>query len=339
MMAHGQVDRVVSESSRLLKLSCGMWISPNSVTLSTQTTAPENPLRNGVYRVGTNYDIIAWQSDVFAAAYAEFDGKVLTVHFGLHTEVPPLTLPDDLSATIFEDIRSGKNGNTPFYAFTIKDSVKFEGHYIDYENSEFRLHLKKRKALADGHRPLDGITIVLDPGHGGEEYGAVGPMGRALPEKELNLINSRKLAERLVALGANVHMSRDADADVTLQEIVNLNWRIKPDLFISLHVNSVAETTDATNIQGFTVWHRNPGSAAFSQTVLDTMYRVNLATNRNRKVNQANFFVCRPQWVPSVLLEAGFIVNLGDFIWLIDPVQQDRMADATVDAILEYFAK
>ena len=110
-------------------------------------------------------------------------------------------------------------------------------------------------------------------------------------------------------------------------------------MFLSLHVNSVAETTNASNIRGFTVWYRNHGSTSLARTILDVMYDVNPATNRNRNINQANFFVCRPQWAPSVLLEASFIVNLDDFVWLIDPAEQNKMADATVSAILEYFAR
>jgi len=113
---------------------------------------------------------------------------------------------------------------------------------------------------------------------------------------------------------------------------------IKPDMFISLHVNSVVETTNAHEISGFTVWYRNPNSANLANTMLDVMYDINPDTNRNKNINQANFFVCRPTWTPSILLESSFIKNIEDFVWLIDPVQQNRMADVTVEAILEYFS-
>ena len=338
LMARGQVDRIVAESDNgFVKLSCGMWINREMVDISQETAFNENSLKNGVYITGNSYDMIVWQSDVFTAACAEFDGKVLTVSFGMHTQKPELSLPEDLSETIFESVRSGRNGDVLFYAFTISDDAKFEGCHTDYENGEFRLHLKKRPALAEGDKPLSGITIALDPGHGGDESGALGPMGYAMPEKDINLTNSLKLAERLTALGADVYLSRDADEDVSLKERVDFNLQIMPDLFISLHVNSIAETSDATDVRGFTVWYRNPGSAGFAQIVLDNMYNINLATNRLHKINQANLFVCRPQWAPAILLEAGFIVNLDDFVWLIDPVKQNLMADAAVEAILEYF--
>jgi len=338
MMSRGQVDRVVAEASNgYVKLSCDMWVNRDHVEMRTESRVTENVLRNGAYRTGVDTDTIVWQSDVYPAVYATFDGRILTVRFGMHAEAPPLTLPHNLGGTIFSDVSSGLDGDTPYYTFTIRDDVKFEGHYVDYENGELRLNLRTRKTLARGSKPLTGITIVLDPGHGGEEHGAIGYFGRGLCEKHLNLINANKLAERLSALGADVHLTRDTDESVSLQQRVDLSWKVKPDLFISLHVNSVAETTNATNIRGFTVWYRNPGSISFSRTILDIMHLVNHATNRSRNINQANYYVCRPGWAPSVILEASFIINMDDFIWLIDPVQQDKMADATVEAILDYF--
>jgi len=340
MMDRGQRDRVVAESSNsFVKLSCGMWINQSNVSVQTESRFTENVLRNGTYRTGTDYDMIVWQSDVFSAVYAVLDGRTLTVSFGMHTEAPPLTLPGNLSGTLFASVSSGIKDETPYYAFTLRDDVRLDGHYVDYVGGELRLHLKKRKALTAGYMPLTGITIVLDAGHGGDEHGAIGPLGRGLAEKDLNLINSKLLSERLSALGATVHMTRSEDVSVPVQQRVDLSREVKPDLFISLHVNSVAETTNATNIRGFTVWYRNPGSISLSRTILDVMHEVNPATNRHRNINQANFFVCRPQWAPSVLLEASFIINIDDFAWLIDPVMQEKMADATVAAIIEYFGQ
>jgi len=226
----------------------------------------------------------------------------------------------------------------PYYEFTIRDDVKFEGYFVEYQDDELRLVLKKRKTLAQGDHPLVGITIVLDPGHGGEHSGALGPLGYDMAEKDLNLINTLILAQRLEELGAVVHLTRDTDIDVSLQRRVDISWQHKPDLFVSLHINSVAETTNAENIRGFTVYHRNPNSVNISQTILDVMYDIIPETNRHRNINQANFFVCRPVWAPSVLLEAGFIVNINDFVWLLTPENQAKMADKTVESILEYFS-
>ena len=339
MLNRGQRDRVIAESgNNYAKLSCGMWVNKNAVSIRNENSLTENVLKNGVYRTGTNFDMLVWESTVFPAIHAEYDGDVLTVNFGMHTEAPPLNLPANLSQTIFSGYSSGIEEDTPYYRFTIRNDVNFEGYFVEFEDGEVRLYLKKRKSLAPGDKPLTGITILVDPGHGGEHSGAIGPLGSDLPEKYIVLSKSLKIAEHLEDMGATVHLTRDTDVDISLQERVNISRRIKPDLFVSVHINSVAETTNAENTRGFTVWYRNPNAINISQTMLDVLYNIIPETNRHRNINQANFFVCRPVWAPSVLLEAGFIINIDDFVWIIDPEMQENFAEATAEAVLEYFA-
>jgi len=340
MLARDQVDRVIGESSNgFVRLSSGVWVRDNAVSIRTESDFIADVLTAGVYEAGTDYDIITWQAEENVAIVPSFDGSVLTVRFGMHTAPPPLSLPDDLSETMFQSVRSGTRNHVPYFEFTIRDDVRFEGQFVSYEDGELRLYLKHRKSLSDGDNPLEGIRILLDPGHGGDQPGAVGPLGGSMPESYLVLIHSELLTERLRALGATVYLTRETDVDISLQDRVNMSRDLRPDLFISLHINSVAETTNSENIRGFTVWYRNPNTVPFAELTLDLMYDIIPHTNRHRQINQANFFVCRPSWVPSVLFEAGFIVNLEDFVWLLDPVEQERMADATVEVILAYFGE
>lgn len=340
MLAQGQVDRVVAQSSNgFVKLSSGIWVRSNTVSIRTESDFIKNVLTTGVYHPGADYDIITWESELSVAIVPSFDGRVLTVNFGMHTQPPPLSLPDDLSETMFESVRSGVRDYASYFEFTIRDDVRFEGQFVSFEDGEMRLYLKHRKTLTDGDNPLEGITILLDPGHGGDEPGAVGPLGADMPESYIVLINAELLTERLRALGATVYLTRETDIQVSLQDRVNMSRDLRPDLFLSLHINSVAETTNSENIKGFTVWYRNPNAVPFAELTLELMHDITPHTNRYRHINQANFFVCRPSWVPSVLFESGFIVNLEDFIFLIDPREQERMADATVEVILAYFGE
>jgi len=340
MLARDQVDRVIGESSNgFVRLSSGVWVRSNTVSIRTESSFINDTLTGGVYHPGTDYDIIVWESEVNVAIVPSFDGNTLTVRFGMHTEPPPLSLPDDLSETMFQRVHSGTRNHVPYFEFTIRDDVRFEGQFVSFEDGELRLYLKHRKSLSDGDNPLEGIRILLDPGHGGDQPGAIGPLGGEMPESYLVLIHAELLTERLRALGATVYLTRETDVDISLQDRVNMSRDLRPDLFISLHINSVAETTNSENIRGFTVWYRNPNAVSFAELTLDLMHYITPHTNRYRQINHANFFVCRPSWVPSVLFEAGFIVNLEDFVWLLDPVEQARMADATVEVILAYFSE
>ncbi|MCL2699048.1 MAG: N-acetylmuramoyl-L-alanine amidase, partial [Defluviitaleaceae bacterium] len=201
----------------------------------------------------------------------------------------------------------------------------------------FALNLKKRRALAEGDQPFSRFTFVIDAGHGGGDTGAIGPMGLALTEKDINLINADNLADRLAGLGARVIRTRVDDSEVSLRQRVELSREINPDMFISMHANSVAHSTDATNIRGITYWHRNTGSKPLADHFMEETFNINPLTNRNRAANQANFYVCRPAWSPSVIVEASFICNIEDFSWLIDPARQNELADGIVRAILSYY--
>jgi len=340
MLSRGTVDRVIATSSNgFSRLSNGMWVRNSDITTRNESNMRENTFSGGTFIPGLDYDIITWQTEQNVAVVPSFDGNVLTVRFGKLTEPPPLTLPNDLSQTMFQSSRARGSGNTWYLEFTIREGARFEGAFVEFEDGQLRLYLKHRKSLSPGDRPLDGIRILLDPGHGGSDSGAIGPLGGDMTEAYLVMVNAELLTDRLRALGATVYLTRESDIDVSLQDRVNMSRDLRPDLFISLHVNSVAETTNSENIRGFTVWYRNPNAAPFAELTLDLMYDINPLTNRYRQINHANFFVVRPSWVPSVLFESGFIVNLDDFIFLIDPEAQAAMADASVEVILAYFGE
>jgi len=227
----------------------------------------------------------------------------------------------------------------PYIAFAIREDARINGYDIRVENNRLQLVVMTPRPLYPSWRtPFNGFTFVIDPGHGGSDYGAIGPMGRQMAEKHINLINSVKLAERLEALGAEVILVRDGDTEHTLIERVKVSRAARPDMFISMHANSVDETTDSTNIRGFTVWYRNDASEYLARTMLDRLHAVNPGTNRWANPNQANFHVCRPAWAPHILLETSFMPNIDDFAWMINPEYQMRLAEETVFAIISYYS-
>jgi N-acetylmuramoyl-L-alanine amidase len=145
------------------------------------------------------------------------------------------------------------------------------------------------------------------------------------------------LQERLEMLGAEVIMTRTDDTFRTVASRVPVSRAAKPDMFISLHTNSTAETTNATNIHGFTVWFRNENSRPAAATFMNSMRYVNPLTNRNNAPSQANFYVCRPVFAPHILLEASFTNNINDFAWMINPRAQVDYAWGIINALLEYY--
>ncbi|MDR2166485.1 MAG: N-acetylmuramoyl-L-alanine amidase [Clostridiales bacterium] len=332
---YGQQDRVTATMGNWLRLASGQWVSNANVLTWTGDITYINNLSHGYYIVGEREDAIVWNSPTFPAVWAEFDGRVLIIGLGKQTYTP--TIAYNPNYALFESISMGRHNQAPAYFMTLRENANLEGFYFEHEDNQLRLILRKRPTLNYGDFPLYGFTFVIDPGHGGNDPGALGPLGAELAEAHLNLIKSRLLGDLLEGMGARVIFTREDDSGLTLSQRVAISREILPDMFISMHANSTAVTTDATNIHGFTMWYRNPNSRALAQNFFDALYGINPLTNRSRNINQANFYVVRPSWTPSVLFETSFMNNIHDFAWMINPQNQRDLARGIADAILEYY--
>ena len=221
-------------------------------------------------------------------------------------------------------------------------------------------------------KDLPGIrTIVIDPGHGGREVGAVGPNG--LMEKDVTLAISRKLASALSnAVGARVVLTRDDDSVVSLDQRTALANQYKADLFLSVHMNAApvkgakgsetyflsleasdelarkaaeaenaasAATPSPTADLNLILWDLAQQayldeSSRFAQTIQEEM---NAATGvANRGVKQAPFKVLVGATMPAALVEVGFISNPEEEAKLQSEEFQDLMVETLTKAVQRY---
>ena len=220
---------------------------------------------------------------------------------------------------------------------------------------------------------LPGIrTIVLDPGHGGKEVGAVGTNG--LLEKDLTLAICRRLADSLAAkTGARVVLTRDDDTLVSLDQRTAIANQYKADLFLSVHLNAAvvkdakgsetyflsleasdelarraaeienasasAAATDPSNDLKLILWDLAQQayigeSSRFAQAIQEEM---NAATGvGNRGVKQAPFKVLVGATMPAALVEVGFITNPEEEAKLQSAEFQTLMVDAISRAVTRY---
>lgn len=226
-------------------------------------------------------------------------------------------------------------------------------------------------------RAVDPLTsglrrIVLDPGHGGAETGAVGQKGAI--EAQLTLMMARLLKTRLEQrLPVQVELTRTTDIDVPLDNRVALANEVKADLFISLHFNSyrgsrakgaetfflsrsasdqlaaqLAERENSSSIDpqdgpgndlGLILWdlaqsYHLTESQRFASLVQEEL---NQALGlRNRGVRQAPFRVLMGANMPAVLVELGFLSNPDEETKVLSPAYQLQLADALVRAVARF---
>jgi N-acetylmuramoyl-L-alanine amidase len=215
-------------------------------------------------------------------------------------------------------------------------------------------------------------VIVIDPGHGGHDPGALGAQGF---EKDVNLAAALALKERLERSPRyRVVMTRDDDTYVPLDERVRIAQRAGADLFISLHSDSggdpsvrgasVYTLSDKASNRATRFIKRDDWFMKASLTgdrgVSDILFDLTQRATKNRSAAFANtlvshidgkapllrrsqrdagFMVLLAPDVPAVLLEMGFVTNPEDEQFLRDPSQRKRLMNAVGDSIDDYFAE
>ncbi len=222
-------------------------------------------------------------------------------------------------------------------------------------------------------------TIVIDPGHGGEDPGATGRHGSH--EKDITLMIAKRL-KALVDGEPNMRalLTRDGDYYLSLQARVDKARKVKADLFVSIHADAFIRP-DARGSSVFALSERRATSEAarwlakrendadliggvnldtkdpyLARTLLDLSqtatidYSLRLGNSVLRKlsavnalhkpqVEQASFAVLKAPDIPSILVETAFISNPQEEKRLNDDEYQDRLAHAILDGIRDYIAR
>ncbi|WP_051359459.1 N-acetylmuramoyl-L-alanine amidase [Paucisalibacillus globulus] len=185
---------------------------------------------------------------------------------------------------------------------------------------------EKEVFLTDGL--LSGYTIVIDPGHGGKDPGAIGH--NDVLEKDLILITSLKIAEQLVETGATVILTRVDDSFVSLNDRVLISNQADSDVFISIHFNAFPEDY----VGGINTYYYQSGKGLAHNIQHALSQEVPL---RNRGVIQSNYRVLRDNNSPAILIELGFITNKTELTTIQSDSYQDKVARAIANGLIEYF--
>lgn len=174
------------------------------------------------------------------------------------------------------------------------------------------------------------VRIVVDPGHGGRDPGAIGIGG--LQEKQAVLDISLQLATLLRRQGADVVLTRDDDTFISLDGRTTMANRLNATAFVSVHANSAGiNRPDVNGIE--TYYHQSGGRMA--QAVQQSIMQA-FPFMRNRGVRTARFYVLRHSRMPSILVETGFVTGRQDAALLSNPSWRSQMAWAIARGVINY---
>jgi N-acetylmuramoyl-L-alanine amidase len=191
--------------------------------------------------------------------------------------------------------------------------------------------LKPRQPQITPRRSLrkGKIVVIIDPGHGGKDSGAIG-IGGVL-EKDVILPISKRITEVLERNGIQVIMTRGSDYFVTLPGRVTMAERANADVFVSIHANSAG--ANRPEVSGLETYHYDSGLRLAQIVHSKILQSLNV---RDRKVRKARFYVLRKTSMPSILVETGFLTGRDDAAKLRTSAYQNQMADAIAQGILQY---
>ncbi len=206
------------------------------------------------------------------------------------------------------------------------------GYDVTHANGEMRIRMRPAPPSGSG-ADMAGLHIWLDPGHGGASNGALGATG--LAEREANLRLALALEKRLQALGATVSLGRRTDKAVSLEDRIEEALENHADLFLSLHCNAVADTTDPLSVRGPSV-HYYHGLSQWLAESLTASLAANLKSLDipNYGLVRNNLFVTRESiWFPAALVEFCFISHPGDEELLVSDEGIHRLTQSVVDGL------
>jgi len=206
------------------------------------------------------------------------------------------------------------------------------GHYVAFQDKRLSLYIRRAPAKSqDPGKPLAGLTIVLDPGHGGCESGARSSIG--LEEKEINLQVARYLAEEIRRSGGTVVFTRTTDTLMTIAQRICKARRERAHLYLWLHNNSVGPEVDAGRVRGTSTYYYVPQNRALAEKVYNRLRRIPLSPYGC--IQQA-YTVTRVCDMLVILVEGAFMSHPEDERLLMKPSFLRRMAGAIDSGIIDF---
>ena len=330
-LPRGTRAKVTGKEGEWLRLDYGGWIKAEE-TRSLPSNTPTNSLIRSITsrQLAEETEIIFPLQVPVPVSVNQADDRISLTLYNTTAQTDTIFLDNDPLIKRLDWQQQTPTEIT--YTFQLKSDRQW-GYNLRYEGTTLIFTLRHPPQVSSNLQlPLEGIEILLDPGHGGAEAGAKGPTG--YPEKEINLKISQMLETELIRLGATVYLTRETDIDLGLKERVAMIDEIKPDLAFSIHYNALPDDGDAENTQGISTFWYHPQAHDLAISLHDY-----LVTNLNRPsygVFWNNLALNRPHVAPTILLELGFMINPWEFEWITNENEQQKLVEAIANGIVKW---
>lgn len=317
-----------------LRLDYGAWIKESETRLLPGAVPPQAKIRSVLSRQGDGAAEIIFPLTVPVPISVQQGDSTFTLTLHNATAQTDTIWLDDSPLIKRLDWQQTEPG-TIEYTFHLKTEGQW-GYNLRYEGTSLVLSLRYPPQQSNNPAlPLAGISVLLDPGHGGREFGARGPNG--YPEKDANLAIAQLLQAELKRLGAKVYMTRETDIDVSLGDRMAAIDRLQPTIALSIHYNALPDDGDAMQAAGIGMFWYN--TQAHDLAVFLHNYLVEKLDRPSYGVFWNNLALTRPHSSPAVLMELGFMINPVEFEWIANEEERQKLAGAIAAGIVAWLGQ
>lgn len=324
----GAVDKVTDYYKNMYRLSSVGWVSAGALQPLTSTLNLENNV-SGVSFENTPYgEVYTLHGTSYPPYRAKHTNDALAFTFAKTSGIGSI---DISGSSLFSNADVIEEDGYSKIVFDLKESGSLWGYLVEYGDNSIKI-LCRPFPKTNGSGALSGITIGIDPGHGGKDIGAQGLAKKGdLVEKEINLKTAEILKQDLEAKGAKVIMLREGDSTVELSDRVSTAQNNRVDIFISIHANSSSNS----KASGTEVFYYEPIAKSLASNISSRVAKNNDRPNRGAK--HSNYLVTLNSSAPAVLVEVGFLTNRDDYDAMTSEAGMKATSKGITDAVVNMF--
>lgn len=330
----GTTSRLLGEDGSYYKLADGTYVSKSSVKRYDKKLESNKVTKaNMSIDSTTNQLVMELSMNVNALYSVSFEGQ--NIYLKLYDTIAAAK-PKTAGNGIIEKVtvNTDSKNKTKTYCFTMYDNASIYGYDVTFNNGVMRFELKLPVRLKDT-KSLVGATVLLDAGHGDYDSGTVGAMGVYGPvEKDINLNITLYTKQYLESLGAKVVLIREDDTFYSLSNRVETIRKVKPDISVSIHGNSLDYSSDYGKTRGFLTYYSYNLFGNLPNLINNSITEelgFSKRDPRQKSLSLTRFTTC-----PSVLLETSFLSNPYDYEYLIQSKNQKNFGIAIGKSIQSY---
>ena len=221
--------------------------------------------------------------------------------------------------------------NCLVYTFTPSINNDISGYSITSYNGYSDIIFYKKPVSSNYEKPLEGISFLLDAGHGGSQSGALS-CSPQITEKDINLEYTLLLGEKLSSLGANVEYTRTDDENMSLDERYNMA-SVSNAFFVSLHSDSISASSVNNSVNGISLHTNSRHSAQFADFISQNFNDISV----NYIDDNSDLYMTKPKNTYAILIENQFVCSPESFELLLSDEYKTTFINSLSDAFCDFF--